>query len=216
VLSFHTRISRQRLTIAVYSTRIVKFVICQTGWFLLRVREVAAAHWCFHDPYVQVEANPISVIGLTACSGDSWRDTVENTPMIVCVHACGGTDGACHAANDLPGRLSRVCTDASLARPRPQSCTRRYAVPDGGPRRPCASLSRRSCTRSLRIIPLPLKPATMPRLTMPERGQYHGFTPFLLPTRSGGPRVALRHAACCRVSPRGSDTTDSDAHQAQK
>src|SRR5215831_5877097 len=71
-------------------------------------------------------------LGLTACSGDSWRDPVENTPLIVCVHACGGTDGACHAANDLPGRLSRVCTDASLARPRPQSCTRRYAVPDGG------------------------------------------------------------------------------------
>jgi hypothetical protein len=41
------------LTIAAYSTRIVKFVIGQTGWFLLRVREVAAAHWCFNDPYVQ-------------------------------------------------------------------------------------------------------------------------------------------------------------------
>src|SRR5215831_14567527 len=50
----------------------------------------------------------MTAIGLTACSGDSWRDTVENTPMLVCVHACGGTDGACHAANDLPGRLSRV------------------------------------------------------------------------------------------------------------
>src|SRR5262249_40572841 len=73
-----------------------------------------------------------------------------------------------------------------------------------------------SCTRSLRIIPLPLKPATMPRLTMPERGQYHGFTPFVLSTRSVGPRVALLHAACCRVSPRGSDTTDCDAPQAQK
>jgi hypothetical protein len=73
-----------------------------------------------------------------------------------------------------------------------------------------------SCTRPLRIIPLPLKPATMPHLTMPERGQYHGFTPFLLPTRSVGPRVALRPAACCRVSARGSDITDSDAHQAQK
>src|SRR4029434_1045008 len=85
----------------------------------------------------------INTFGLTACSGDSWRDTVEDTPMIVCVHACGGTDGACHAANDLPGRLSRVCTDASLARPRPQSCTRRYAVPDGGAGRPCASLSGR-------------------------------------------------------------------------
>src|SRR5262252_6772402 len=87
-------------------------------------------------------ARVINQFGLTACSGDSWRDTVENTPMLVCVHACGGTDGACHAANDLPGRLSRVCTDASLACPRPQSGTRRYAVSDGGPRRPCASLSR--------------------------------------------------------------------------
>jgi hypothetical protein len=55
----------------------------------------------------------------------------------------------------------------------------------------------RSCTRALRIIPLPLKPATMPHLTILKRGQGHGFTPFLLPTRSVGPRVALRHAACC-------------------
>src|SRR5262245_51056703 len=37
----------------------------------------------------------------------------------------------------------------------------------------------RSCTRALRIIPLPLKPATMLRLTILERGQGHGFTPFL-------------------------------------
>src|SRR5262249_37587392 len=78
-----------------------------------------------------------------------------------------------------------------------------------------AWVSVRSCTRALRIIPLPLKPATMPHLTILERGQGHGFTPFLLPTRSVGPRVALRHAACCRVSPRVSDTTDSDVHQAQ-
>src|SRR5262245_24874042 len=76
-------------------------------------------------------------------------------------------------------------------------------------------LRRWSCTRPLRIIPLPLKPATMPRLTILERGQGHGFTPFLLPTRSVGPRVALRHAAYCRVWPRGSNTADSDAHQAQ-
>src|SRR5262249_47974199 len=40
----------------------------------------------------------MTAIGLTACSGDSWRDTVENTPMLVCVHACGGTDGACQGA----------------------------------------------------------------------------------------------------------------------
>src|SRR5262245_31206475 len=73
-----------------------------------------------------------------------------------------------------------------------------------------------SCTRPLRIIPLPLNPATMPPLTMLERGHCHGFTPVLLPTRSVSPCVALRHAACCRVSPRGSDSTDSDAHHAQE
>ena len=53
-----------------------------------------------------------------------------------------------------------------------------------------------SCTLSLRIIPLPLKPATMPHLTVPERGPYRRFTPFLLPTRSVGPRVAC---ACCML-----------------
>src|SRR5262249_10081958 len=80
-------------------------------------------------------------IGLTACSGDSGRDPVENTPMIVCVHACGGTDGACHAANDLPGRLSRVCPDASLACPRTPSRTRHHAVSHRCAWRPCPSLS---------------------------------------------------------------------------
>src|SRR6266852_1161861 len=48
----------------------------------------------------------IAPVGLTACRGDGARDTVENTPMIVCVHACGGTDGARHAPNDLPRRVS--------------------------------------------------------------------------------------------------------------
>jgi hypothetical protein len=55
--------------------------------------------------YRQVEL-PITPVGLTACRGDSARDTVENTPMLVCVHACGGTDGARHAPNDLPRRVS--------------------------------------------------------------------------------------------------------------
>src|SRR5919197_724565 len=110
---------------------------------------------------------PIRVIGLTACSGDSWRDTVENTPMIVCVHACGGTDGACHAPNDLPGRLSRVCTDASLACPRPQSCTRRYAVSDGGAGRPCASLSGRPYGAHLvQLVPASVVP---PMRVSPDR-----------------------------------------------
>ena len=45
-------------------------------------------------------------VGLTACRGDGARDTVENTSMIVCVHACGGTDGTRHAPNDLPRRVS--------------------------------------------------------------------------------------------------------------
>src|SRR5215470_3490401 len=106
-------------------------------------------------------------IGLTACSGDSWRDTVENTPMLVCVHACGGTDGACHAANDLPGRLSRVCTDASLACPRPQSGTRRYAVSDGGAGRPCASLSGRPYGAHLvQLVPTSVVP---PMRVSPDR-----------------------------------------------
>src|SRR5262249_17366119 len=55
----------------------------------------------------------------------------------------------------------------------------------------------------------------MPRLTILERGQGHGFTPFLLSTRSVGPRVALRHAACCRVSPSDPHPTARDAHHAQ-
>src|SRR4051812_8199733 len=42
----------------------------------------------------------INTFGLTACRGDGARDTVENTPTIVCGHACGGTDGARYAPND--------------------------------------------------------------------------------------------------------------------
>src|SRR5262249_45278095 len=106
------------------------------------------------------------------------------------------------AADDHRGETGNAARTHRAARPDCDLCP---DVPATG-----------SCTRSLRIIPLPLKPATMPHLTMPERGQYHGFTPFLLPTRSVGPRVALRAAACCRVSPRGSDTIDRDAPQAQK
>jgi hypothetical protein len=33
-------------------------------------------------------------IGLTACRGDGWRDTVANTLMRDFGHVCGGTDGA--------------------------------------------------------------------------------------------------------------------------
>src|SRR5215470_12116331 len=51
---------------------------------------------------------PIMALGLTAYRGDGARDTVENTPMIICARACGGPDGARHAPNDLPRRLSRL------------------------------------------------------------------------------------------------------------
>src|SRR6516165_10087758 len=108
----------------------------------------------------------------------------------VCVDAGRLSRARYSAVASHPGKLTRVGTEASDP-----------------------SWHVWSCTRPLRIIPLPLKPATMPHLTIPERGQGHGFLPFLLPTRSVGSRVALRHVACCRVSPRGSDTTDSDAHQ---
>ena len=27
-------------------------------------------------------------VGLTACSGDSWRDTVHNIPMMLLCHVC--------------------------------------------------------------------------------------------------------------------------------
>src|SRR5262249_52031862 len=84
---------------------------------------------------------PKTGVGLTACRGDGWRDTVENILMIDCGHVCGGTDGARHVANDLPRCLSGLRPDPSLARARPQSRARHHAVPDGGPRRPCASLS---------------------------------------------------------------------------
>jgi len=47
--------------------------MCQIGWFLLSVREVAAAHWCFHDLFVQVEANPIRVILGTAEGQGGYR-----------------------------------------------------------------------------------------------------------------------------------------------
>ena len=84
---------------------------------------------------------PIRVIGLTACRGDSWRDTVKKPTRPCSFLACGGPDGPRDSANDLPRCLSGLRTDPSLARARPQSRARHHAVPDGGPRRPCASLS---------------------------------------------------------------------------
>src|SRR4030095_9032117 len=85
----------------------------------------------------------IRPFGLTACRGDGWRDTVEDTLMIDFGHVCGGTDGALHAPNDLPRCLSGLRTDPSLARARPQSRARHHAVPDRSPGRPYPGVSRR-------------------------------------------------------------------------
>src|SRR4029453_8844715 len=52
-----------------------------------------------------------------------------------------------------------------------------------------------SCTRALRIIISPPKPGKMPQLNPFWRGQGHGVTPVLLPTRSVGSHLALRHVA---------------------
>src|SRR5437764_13928353 len=85
----------------------------------------------------------ITGVGLTACRGDSWRDTVQNIPMILLCQTCGGTDAARHVANDLPRRLSCLRADAPAPHPRPQGRTRHHAVPDGGTRRSCPGVSRR-------------------------------------------------------------------------
>src|SRR5215831_20457984 len=53
-----------------------------------------------------------------------------------------------------------------------------------------------SCTPSLRIILWPQNRVQCPHLKTCWRGQHHGLTPFLLPTRSVGPCLALRHVAC--------------------
>src|SRR5262249_4493216 len=84
----------------------------------------------------------ITPIGLTACRGDGARDTVKKPTRCCFLIVCGSPDGSRDPANDLPRRLSRVCPDASLTYARPQSCARHHAVPHGGPRRPCPSLSR--------------------------------------------------------------------------
>src|SRR5262249_51898938 len=63
----------------------------------------------------------MNTFGLTACRGDSWRDTVQTLPMIFLYHTCGGTNGARHAANDLPGRGCQVkCVTFSHLYPLPK------------------------------------------------------------------------------------------------
>src|SRR4030095_14560322 len=60
--------------------------------------------------------------------------------------------------------------------------------------------SRGSCTRPLRIIILPPNRVQCPQLNPFWRGQGHGLTPVLLPTRSVSHPIALRHVACQLVS----------------
>src|SRR5262252_7728949 len=52
-----------------------------------------------------------------------------------------------------------------------------------------------SCTGPLRIIISPPKPGTIPQLNPFWRGHGHGATPVVLPTRSVGSPLALRHVA---------------------
>src|SRR4029450_14086585 len=63
----------------------------------------------------------------------------------------------------------------------------------------CRSTATHSASRSrtspLRIIPSAQKPGTMLHLTTLWRGHCHGLTPFVLPTRSVGGHLALRHVA---------------------
>src|SRR5262249_49692078 len=51
----------------------------------------------------------------------------------------------------------------------------------------------RLCTGPLRIIISPPQPGTMPQLNPFWRGHGHGVTPVVLPTRSVGSHLALRH-----------------------
>src|SRR5262245_45456381 len=60
---------------------------CCLTWHLCSLAAICPSIYVIGD---------IESVGLTACSGDSWRDTVENHPLIVCGHACGGPDGARH------------------------------------------------------------------------------------------------------------------------
>src|ERR1041384_3859215 len=52
-----------------------------------------------------------------------------------------------------------------------------------------------SCTTPLRIIPSAQEPGTMLHLTTLWKGHCHGLTPCVLPTRSVGGHLALRHVA---------------------
>src|SRR5215813_180227 len=90
----------------------------------------------------------------------------------------------------------------------PATARQTYATTQG--------LISRSCTGPLRIIISPPKPGTMPHLNPFWRGQGHGVTPVLLPTRSVGSHLALRHvAAQLAEAKRAPASRASHAHQAQ-
>src|SRR2546422_5027584 len=72
-----------------------------------------------------------------------------------------------------------------------------------------------SCTSPLRIIVSPRKPSKMPQFNLFWRGQGHGLTPFLLPTRRVGTRMVLRSVACHWVQARPTRPTHASAAQAQ-
>ena len=70
-------------------------------------------------------------------------------------------------------------------------------------------------SRATWVIHWPQNPVECPHLITLWRGLNHGLTSFLLPTRSIGTRVALRHLACRWVSPRDSLSAASHTHPAQ-
>ena len=83
-------------------------------------------------------------------------------------------------------------------------------------RRAQSSIGPGSCIRPLRIIPLVPKPGKMPSSHNDLRGHCHGVTPFLLPTRSVGSPLALRHVASqLAQAKRDPNHHASHAHPAQ-
>jgi hypothetical protein len=91
-------------------------------------------------------------VGLTACGGvvtrvscGPWLSVLlKRLPTL-----WGVADGAADPANDLPGGVARLRTDASPACARPPSRTRPHAVPDRRPGGPYPGLSRRAAVAPL-------------------------------------------------------------------
>src|SRR5215467_13507081 len=73
-----------------------------------------------------------------------------------------------------------------------------------------------SCMATLRIIHTTPKPRTMPHLNPFWKGQGHGVTLVLLPTRSAGSPLVLCHVASqLAQAQRDAASRASHAHQAQ-